>query len=79
MIAIPQSSENRKNDSNETVEIDPKDVPTIFRCGFKVVDEQLKDRIELFDIWNEYKPFLEFLTNKVEGCMRKYGEAQAEK
>lgn len=70
--------QNRDSNSN-TVEIDPRDVPKVFRCGFKVVDAHLRDKLDLFDIWNEYKPFLEFLTNKVEGCTRRYGDSQAER
>lgn len=57
----------------------PKNVPNIFRCGFQVVDGQLKGKTELFEIWNEYKPFLEFLISKVDTCIKKYGETEAKR
>lgn len=79
VIAVPQLSEPRKIDDDPGDEIDAKDLPSIFRCGFNVVDDQLRDKAELFEIWIEYRPFLEFLTNKVEGCMIKHGESQAER
>lgn len=79
MIAAPQSSEQPRNDFNAAPEIDPMDVPKIFRCGFKVVDDQLKDKKNLLEVWNEYKPFLEFLTSKVEACIKKNGESEAQR
>lgn len=79
MIAAPQSSDQTIHEFNAAPEIDPKDVPKIFRCGFKVVDKQLKGKKELLEIWSEYKPFLEFLTSKVETCIKKHGESEAER
>lgn len=83
MAAAPQSIEHDwlhpKTEFNDSDEINPKDVPKIFRCGFKVVDNQLKGKKELLEIWNEYKPFLELLTSKIEDCIKKRGESQAEK
>lgn len=79
MIAAPQSSEQIRNDFIAAPEIDPKDIPKMFRCGFQVVDEQLKGKKELLEVWNEYKPFLVFLTSKVEACIKKHGESEAER
>lgn len=79
MVATaPQTSIHTKKDFEASDEIDvPKDVSKIFKCGFQYVGDQLKGKPELLDIWNEYKPFLEFLISKVEACIKTNGESEA--
>lgn len=80
VASAPQPPVHTKKDFKVSDEIDvPKDVSKIIKCGFQYVDDQLKGKIELLDIWNEYKPFLEFLISKVEACIKKYGESEAKK
>lgn len=77
-MVVSAPSEHTKKDFKSTFESnEKKDVPLIFRCSFQVVDDQMKGNESLLEIWNEYKPFLEFLTGKVEACIEKYGESEA--
>lgn len=80
VASSPHASDHTKKDFKASDEIDvPKDVPKIFRCGFQYVDVELKGKKELSDIWSEYKPFLEFLNNKVETCIKQHGQSEAKR
>lgn len=80
VASSPHASDYTKKDFKASDEVDvPKDVPKIFRCGFQYVDVELEGKKELSDIWSEYKPFLEFLNNKVETCIKQHGQSEAKR